>query len=285
MYGIPNMKIDKKIVERRIKLLEQEGIVFVNNTKIGYDYPLDKLSSNYDYIVFACGTSKPRTLNLPNSNLQGIIPAVEYLKDVTKSYLDGTNAQYNVKDKNVIIVGGGDTGNDCAGSAIRQGCKSLYQLEIMKEPPLENTLPWPNYPNKKKTDYGVKEAIKTLGYEIRLYETTIDEIVGNDHIEGVYVKNVELKDGKFINVPNSRKYLPCDTLIISMGFMGTSEEDLKHYNLKNSNYRIKLNEFKYNDKIYVCGDMKNGQSLVVSAITDGLNCANAIINNSLKLNN
>ena len=182
-----------------------------------------------------------------------------------------------MKDKNVIIIGGGDTANDCCGIAARQGAKSIIELEITKEPPLENTLPWPNYPNKKKTDYGVEEASFLMGKDVRRYETTIDEVVGDNYIEGVYIKKVEFVNGKFVDVPNTREYLPCDELIVAMGFLGTNDEDLSSYNMKANRNRIILNNFNYEANVYVCGDMKNGQSLVVVAIKDGIDCAQKII--------
>lgn len=277
MYGIPNMKIEKSIIERRIKLLSEEGIIFVNNTYIGKDYPLEKLKETYDEIIFCCGTSQPRTLNLENASLSGVVYAVDFLKETTRNLLDEKDFTYNMEGKNIIVVGGGDTGNDCVATSIRLGAKSVYELEIMKEPPLENTLPWPNFPNKKKTDYGIEEANATLGYDVRKYQTTISKIVGTDRIEGVYIKKVEFINGKFADIENSEEYLPCDYLIISMGFLGTSEEDIKLYNFNATNHRIKLNGFEYGDNVSVCGDMKNGQSLVVTAIKDGIDCADAII--------
>ena len=161
--------------------------------------------------------------------------------------------------------------------------KSITELEITKEPPLENTLPWPNYPNKKKTDYGVLEANTLMNYDIRRYETTIDEIVKEgDQMVGVYIKKVKfVNDGgrvKLQDVEGTREYLPCDYLIIAMGFIGTTTDDLNNYKLDSFNNRVKLNNFKYNDKISVCGDMKNGQSLVVIALKDGIDCAEQIIN-------
>ena len=152
MYGIPNMKIEKRIIERRINLLKEEGITFINNTKIGVDVTMDELNEKYDEIIFACGTSLARPLAVKNNDAKGIIYAVDFLTKTTKNLLDKAEFEYNLKDKNVIIVGGGDTANDCCGTAAREKAKSIIELEITKEPPLENTLPWPNYPNKKKTD-------------------------------------------------------------------------------------------------------------------------------------
>ena len=283
MYGIPNMKIEKTIIDRRINLLKEEGIKFINNTKVGKDVSMDNLNKKYDEIVFACGTSMPRRLSLPNSDVKGVIYAVDFLTETTKDLLDKKPFKYDLKDKNVIIVGGGDTANDCCGTAARQRAKSIMELEITKEPPAENTLPWPNYPNKKKTDYGVLEANELMGYDIRNYETTIDELVVKDNeLKGVYIKNVsfavENGRGVFKDIEGSRKYVDCDYLIIAMGFIGTTDEDLLLYGLENSLNRVKLNGFKYNDKISVCGDMKNGQSLVVVALKDGIDCAQNIIN-------
>jgi len=282
MYGIPNMKIEKRIIERRINLLKEEGITFINNTKIGVDVTMDELNEKYDEIIFACGTSLARPLAVKNNDAKGIVYAVDFLTKTTKNLLDKAEFEYNLKDKNVIIVGGGDTANDCCGTAAREKAKSIIELEITKEPPLENTLPWPNYPNKKKTDYGVLEANTLMGHDIRRYETTIDEVVKEDgKLTGVYIKKVKfVNEGgktKLVDVPNTKEYLPCDYLIIAMGFLGTTTEDLNNYKLDSVNNRVKLNNFKYNDKISVCGDMKNGQSLVVIAIKDGIDCADQLI--------
>ena len=283
MYGIPNMKIEKRIVDRRINLLKEEGITFIPNTKVGYDIAVDDLYEEYDDIIFACGTSLARPLALKNNDVEGILYAVDFLSSTTKCLLDGVDFKYNLKDKNVIIVGGGDTANDCCATAARFKAKSITELEITKEPPLENTLPWPNYPNKKKTDYGVLEANTLMGQDIRKYQTTIDEIVvENGKIVGVYIKKVEFvfENGKtkIQDIENTREYLPCDCLIIAMGFIGTKSEDLDAYKLESINNRVKLQDFNYDDRTYVCGDMKNGQSLVVIAIKDGLDCADKIIN-------
>ena len=279
MYGIPNMKLEKHIIERRIKLLEEEGIVFIKNTKIGYDLEVSKLLKDYDDVVFACGTSAPRPLMCKGSDAKGVLYAVDFLKETTKNLLDEKNFKYDLKDKNVIIIGGGDTANDCCGTAARENAKSVTELEITKEPPLENTLPWPNYPNKKKTDYGVFECNTVYGKDIRRYETTIDEVIKDkdNNIVGVNIKKVKFENGKFVDIPNTIEYLPCDYLIIAMGFLGTSDEDSNKYGIKTNRNRISLNGFNYDNNIFVCGDMKNGQSLVVVAIKDGIDCASKII--------
>jgi len=278
MYGIPNMKIEKHIIDRRVNLLKEEGIKFVTNTKIGTDVPMDEILESYDEVVFACGTSKARPLVCNGSDSKGVVYAVDFLKETTKNLLDKKDFTYNLKDKKVIILGGGDTANDCCGTAARGGASSIIEIEITDEPPKENTVPWPNYPNKKKTDYGVSEANYLMGRDIRIYNTTIDEVVSEKGIiKGVYIKKVKFEKGKFVDIPNTREYLDCDYLIICMGFLGTSEEDATSYNMTMNRNRFNLNNFRYNEKISVCGDMKNGQSLVVVAIKDGLDCANEII--------
>lgn len=282
MYGIPNMKIEKRIVERRINLLKDEGITFIANTKVGFDISMEELYKSYDDVVFACGTSLARGLAIKDNDAKGILYAVDFLTNATKSLLDGYDYGKEFKDKNVIVIGGGDTANDCCGTLARFKAKSITELEITKEPPLENTLPWPNYPNKKKTDYGVLEANTLMGSDIRRYETTIDSVVlEDDKLAGVYIKKVkfvyENGKSKIVDIEGTKEYLPCDYLIIAMGFIGTKEEDLKGYGLDSINNKIKLSNFNYDERTYVCGDMKNGQSLVVIAIKDGIDCADEII--------
>lgn len=285
MYGIPNMKIEKHIIDRRINLLKEEGITFINNCDVGKDLSVDDLKKEFDEIVFACGTTKARGLSLKNADAAGIIYAVDFLTDTTKSILDKKEFKYNLSGKNVIIIGGGDTANDCCATAARMNAKAITELEITKEPPLNNTLPWPNYPNKKKTDYGVLEANTLMGHDIRCYETTIDElVVKNNRLVGVFTKKVKFEDKRFVDVEGTRNYLDCDCLIIAMGFLGTKEEDMKAYGLIGDKYKINLNGFKYSDNISVCGDMKNGQSLVVIALKDGIECANNIITKYEKVN-
>ncbi|MCQ2797253.1 MAG: glutamate synthase subunit beta [Bacilli bacterium] len=276
-YGIPNMKLEKSVVERRIKMLSDEGIVFVNNTKIGTDYSMENLRKDYDEIIFACGTSEARRLKAKGVEKEGVYYALDFLTKTTKNLLDEKKFEIDCKDKDVVILGGGDTGNDCVGTAVREGAKSITLLEIMKEPPETNTLPWPNYPNGKKTDYGVFEANTVYGHDIRRYETTIDEVLGDDKVDGVVIKKVNFQNGKFIDIEGSKETIPCDILIVSMGFVGTSIEDALSYGMESFMNRIKLDGFRYDDKISVCGDMKSGQSLVVLAEKDGIDCAEYVI--------
>lgn len=277
MYGIPNMKLEKSIVERRIRLLQDEGIIFVNNTKIGVDYSMENLRNDYDEIIFACGTSKARPFTAKGNDKKGVYYAVDFLTKTTKNLLDEKKFEINCKGKDVVIVGGGDTGNDCVGTAVREGAKSVTLLEIMKEPPETNTLPWPNYPNGKKTDYGVFEANTVYGKDIRRYQTTVEEVLGEEYVNGIVIKRVNFVAGKFEDIPDTKETIPCDLLVVSMGFVGTSEEDSDSYEMKAEKNRIQLKGFAYDDKISVCGDMKNGQSLVVIAEKDGIDCAEYVI--------
>ncbi len=281
MYGIPNMKLDKSIVERRIRLLEEEGIKFIGNIKIGYDISIEEIKEKYDEIVFACGTSLPRGLNLEKDSLEGIYYAVDFLSMTTEDYLLKRNFTYDLKDKRVVIVGGGDTANDCCATAVRMQAKDIIELEITKEPPIKPTKEWPYYPNQKKTDYGVEEANIVLHKDIRKYQTTICRIYGKDKVEGVRIKKVEsvIENGKMVfrDIPNTEEDIVCDVILLAMGFLGTKKEDLRRYGMKDDSFIVSTKGHRYADHISVCGDMKNGQSLVVLAIKDGLDCAEEII--------
>lgn len=182
MYGIPNMKLEKQIVDRKIKVMEAEGVTFVTGTDVGKDIKADKLLKEYDRVVLACGASNPRDIQAPGRDAKGIYFAVDFLKANTKSLLDSDFADgkfVNTKDKNVVIIGGGDTGNDCVGTSIRHGCKSVTQIEMMPKAPdtrAENN-PWPEWPKVCKTDYGQQEAIAVFGHDPRIYESTVKEFV------------------------------------------------------------------------------------------------------------
>ena len=292
MYGIPNMKLDKYVVSRKVEYMKEEGVEFVCSTEIGKDVTLKELKRDYDAVVLCCGASKPRPLTVQGADLGGIHYAVEFLSKNTKSLLDSELADgkyISAKDKNVVIVGGGDTGTDCVGTSIRHGCKSVVQLEIMGEMPeqrAENN-PWPEYPKVKKTDYGQEEAIYVFGHDPRMYLTTITSAEGdkNGNITAVNVVNVEWKrspDGRMSPVPvaGSEKKLPCDLLLIAMGFTGP-EQTLAEQNGIETDAR---SNFKANEKdhktslrgVFAAGDCRRGQSLVVWAIREGREAAQAV---------
>ena len=226
MYGIPNMKLDKKVVERRINLMQEEGVVFKMNTEIGKNYPVVKLVDEFDAIVLCIGSTRPRPLTVPGAELNGVHYAVDFLTKNTKSLLDSEfkDRQFiNPKGKNVIIVGGGDTGTDCVGTSIRHGCKSVTQLEIMPELSETRTPsnPWPEWPRLKKTDYGQEEAICVFGKDPREYLTTITKIEGDEKgcVSKVHTVEVSWETGAPVPVPGTEKVRDCDLVLVAMGFL------------------------------------------------------------------
>ena len=292
MYGIPNMKLDKSVVERRVKLMEEEGITFTCNVEIGKDYAADKLDDDFDAVVLCIGAGNPRPLTVEGSNLNGIYYAVDFLSANTKSLLDSDlkDGQYiSAKDKNVIVVGGGDTGTDCVGTCIRHGCKSVTQLEIMSEAAEERRPdnPWPEWPRVKKTDYGQEEAIYLYGEDPREYLTTITKIEGNEYgnvqtVHTVEVEWVTTPTGALVPkpIPGTEKSRECDLILIAMGFLGpvqTIAEQLGMETDARSNFKASEKSHKTSVRgIFSAGDCRRGQSLVVWAIREGREAAAAV---------
>lgn len=182
MYGIPNMKLDKRIVKRRIDLMKREGVRFLTDTQVGRDVSADELRKSYDAVLLCYGAGQPRDLNVPGHDANGVRFAVDFLTDATKSVMDGVMPN-DARGRDVVIVGGGDTGNDCVGTSIRMGCKSVVQIEMMPKPPKERSRdnPWPEWPRVLKTDYGQQEAIAVFGREPRVFETTVKEILKDEN--------------------------------------------------------------------------------------------------------
>lgn len=283
MYGIPNMKLDKKVIDRRVEILQAEGVKFLKNTYIKTKAQANKLLKEYDAVVLACGSEKPRRINVENEDAKGVYFAVDFLTKTTKALLDNKPFELDVKDKNVVVVGGGDTGNDCVATTIRMGCKSVVQLEMMSEPPTKRMAnnPWPTWPLVKKTDYGQLEAIELFKKDPRVYNTTIDSIkLKDDKVESVSIVKVEKEvvDGKvnFNKVKGSKKNLPCDLLLIAAGFIGFNEELEKAFSIESRQGRVSCKDHKIKDNLFVCGDMEMGQSLVVKALASGIDCAKSI---------
>lgn len=287
MYGIPNMKLDKKIVERRIKLMSDEGVVFRTNTEIGKNYPAVKLVDEFDAVVLCTGSTNPRPLQVEGSDLNGVYYAVDFLSKNTKSLLDSDFEDrnfVNVKDKNVVVVGGGDTGTDCVGTSIRHGCKSVVQFEIMPEAPTERTAdnPWPEWPRLKKTDYGQEEAIYVFGKDPREYLTTITKIEGDEkgNVSKVHTVEVTWENGRPVPVKGSEKVRDCDIILIAMGFLGPEQELINQLTLdKDVRSNIKADEKNHKTSmkgIFAAGDCRRGQSLVVWAIREGREAAEAV---------
>lgn len=287
MYGIPNMKLDKKVVERRINLMKEEGITFKTDTEVGKNYPAIKLVDDFDAVVLCTGSTKPRGLNIAGADLNGIYYAVDFLSRNTKSLLDSEFKDrkfINTKDKNVVIIGGGDTGTDCVATSIRHGCKSVTQLEIMPEAPHERTAdnPWPEWPKLVKTDYGQEEAIYLFGKDPREYLTTVTGIEGDGkgNITKVHTVNVSWESGKPVPVKGTEKTLDCDILLIAMGFLGPEQELINQLALSTdarSNILADETTHKTSMKgIFAAGDCRRGQSLVVWAIREGREAAAAV---------
>lgn len=292
MYGIPNMKLDKKVVNRRIKLLEDEGVKFFTKSDICIDEPLrNKVLEEYDSIVLATGATKPRDLNVPGRNLKGIYFAVDYLKENTRSLLNNEVVSNHIssKDKNVLIIGGGDTGTDCVATSIRQGCKSVTQLEITNPLPKErlDSNPWPEWNRTLKVDYGQEESIEVFGQDPRKYCTSVKEFISDETGNVKAAKTIRVnwyqdENGRltFKEEEGSEEIIDVDIVMLAMGFLGTEEYisnsfDVNLDNRGNINAEYKL--FKTSrEKIFTCGDARRGQSLVVWAIREGLEAAKSI---------
>ncbi len=283
MYGIPNMKLEKSIVERRIKLMKREGIEFVLNADIGKDTPAEKIVSGYDAVVLACGAGNPRDIQAEGRDTQGIYFAVDFLKATTKSLINSNMADgeyISAKYKNVVIIGGGDTGNDCVGTSIRHGAKSVVQLEMMPMPPECRTAknPWPEWPKVLKTDYGQEEAIAVFGNDPRIYQTTVKRFISEDgKLTAVETVKLSFESGKPVQVPGSEEIIPADLVLIAAGFLGARDYITKAFDVEMTPRTcVKTEAGHYStsrEKIFTAGDMHRGQSLVVWAIREGRECA------------
>lgn len=293
MYGIPNMKLEKHIVDRKIKVMEAEGIVFKTGVDVGKDIKAEKLLKEYDRVVLACGASNPRDISVPGRDAKGIYFAVDFLKANTKSLLDSDfeDKKYvDTKGKNVVIIGGGDTGNDCVGTSIRHGCKSVTQIEMMPKAPDTRSAsnPWPEWPKICKTDYGQEEAIAVFSHDPRIYESTVKEFVKDKNGSLKAVKIVKLsweKDPasgrmKMSEVPGSEQTLPAEIVLIAAGFLGSQKyvTDAFHVDInERSNVKTGAGAYETSVKnVFTAGDMHRGQSLVVWAIREGREAARAV---------
>ena len=279
MYGIPNMKLPKEIVERRIRLMEAEGVRFELNTEA-----VPEELQGYDAVLLCGGARRPRSLNVEHMDAQGVMFAVDYLTAATRAVLGGQASEASAKDLHVVVVGGGDTGNDCVGTALRQGCASVTQLEMMPAPPEGRTPnnPWPEWPRILRTDYGQAEAIFRQGGDPRIYETTVKQILTDEwgRVSGLEtVKLQRTPEGRFEQVTGSEQTLPCGLLLIAAGFIGCEEKTLDRFALKADNRGRLMPEngsHHLEGRLFSAGDMRTGQSLVVRALADGRNAAREI---------
>jgi glutamate synthase (NADPH/NADH) small chain len=292
-YGIPNMKLDKSVIDRRVKIMEEEGVVFKTSVNVGVDVTAEELKKEFDAVVLCCGASNPRDINVPGRDANGISFAVDFLGKVTKTLLD-TNFEkppYELaKDKHVIVIGGGDTGNDCVGTTIRLGAASVTQLEMMPCPPTERAAnnPWPEWSRVLKTDYGQEEAIEVFGHDPRVYTTTVKEFIkdkkGNVK-QAVLVKLKSEKDpksGRMMMVPieGSESKVPCDLVLIAAGFLGSQKYVTDAFGVEvdgRTNVKTEAGQYASNvPNVFAAGDMHRGQSLVVWAIHEGREAAKAV---------
>jgi glutamate synthase (NADPH/NADH) small chain len=289
MYGIPNMKLDKtEVVLRRLALLEKEGVQFVCNTEVGKNYPAEKLLKEFDAVILATGATKPRDLPIPGRELKGIYFAMDFLTANTKSILDQhKNGSFiDAAGKDVVVIGGGDTGTDCVGTSIRHGCKSLVQVEILPKPPLDRSKdnPWPEWPKTYKLDYGQEEAAAKFGADPRVYLTTATKFEDDAHgqVKAVHLVQIEWTKndkGQFIprNIPGTEKVLPAQLVLLAMGFLGPEQPLLESLGIERdprSNAKAEFEKYTTNLKgVFAAGDCRRGQSLVVWAFNEGRGAA------------
>ena len=293
MYGIPNMKLGKHVVDRRVDLLMQEGVEFMTNTDVGKDISTDELQNNFDAVVFTTGATKARDLPAENRNAKGIYPAMDYLTSNTKSLLDNgiaDESQLSAKGKNVIVIGGGDTGTDCIGTSLRQGAKSIINFELMSQPPehRSDTNPWPEWPVIFRVDYGHEESNKVFGNDPRRYQLLTKAFLkdSNGDVKGIKTINVDFVDGKLTEIDGTEKTWDAELVLLSMGFLSPEHYLSDDANIEldeRGNYQSKHGEFNTSRKgVFSAGDCRRGQSLVVWAINEGRGVANSV--NSFLLN-
>jgi NAD(P)H-dependent glutamate synthase small subunit len=292
MYGIPNMKLAKNdVVERRVQLMRDAGVEFVTNTEVADgdngSVAVDALKSTNDAVLLTTGATVPRDLTIPGRELSGVHFAMDFLSANTKSLLDSNlqdQAHISAKDKNVIVIGGGDTGTDCIGTSLRHGCKSLVNFELFPQPPEDRAAnnPWPTWPKIFRVDYGHEEARARQGEDPRVYSVSSLCFIGDDNgqLTGVRTVEVVMQDGKFENVPGTEKDWPADLVFLAMGFLGpehTVSDPLGLDYDERSNYQAEYGRYATNvEKVFAAGDCRRGQSLVVRAINEGREAAREI---------
>lgn len=292
MYGIPNMKLEKTIIERRLDVMREEGITFRTSVNVGKDISFEELNKEFDRIVLSCGASNPRDIKAEGRDANGIYFAVDFLKSTTKALLDNglTEGYISAKGKNVLVIGGGDTGNDCVGTCVRHGAKSILQLEMMPKLPdtrAENN-PWPEWPRVCKTDYGQEEAAAVFGKDPREYQTTVKEFIkdNNGDLKAVVLVKLDaVKDSKtdrlnMTPIEGSEYIVDCELALIAAGFLGSESYVTDSFGValdgrtnvagQNGTHLTSV------PNVFTAGDMHSGQSLVVRAIRDGRDCAREV---------
>lgn len=300
-YGIPNMKLDKRSIDRRVKLMEEAGVVFKCGINVGKDISAKEIEASFDRVVLCCGASKPRDISVPGRDASGIYFAVDFLKEVSKKLMDEDYDAAKImkakdftfgslKGKSVVVIGGGDTGNDCVGTSIRLGASSVTQLEMMPPAPKVRSEknPWPEWPKILKTDYGQEEAIFCFGKDPRIFKTTVTDFIKDDSGKLTGLKTVELESRQdpetkrmsMVPVAGTEAELKADLVLIAAGFLGSEDYISESFSVeKTPRTNIKTEEGKYQtskNNIFTAGDVHRGQSLVVWAIAEGRACAKAV---------
>jgi glutamate synthase (NADPH/NADH) small chain len=292
MYGIPNMKLQKELVQRRVDILAEEGIVFVANIEVGKDISVDQVERDFDAVVLCIGATVPRDLPVEGRELNGVHFAMDFLKANTKSLLDSEHKDgyyINSNGKNVVVIGGGDTGTDCIGTSLRHKCNSAIQLEIMPRPPgkRSNENPWPQWPKQLLVDYGQSEAIEVQGQDPRQYLVMTKKIESDGHgnVKAVHTVNITWQrndNGQMFSqeVAGSEKVIPADIVLIAMGFIGPEGGLIEKFDLdqdNRSNIAAKYDKFTTSKQgVFAAGDGRRGQSLIVWAIDEGRRCAREV---------
>ncbi len=279
MYGIPNMKLEKHLVDRRVQLMAEEGVAFRTGVEVGRNLSGAELRTQSDAVVLCCGATNPRDLPIPGRELDGVHQAMEYLTVNTKWLLDGEQGRPRIDaaGKDVLVIGGGDTGTDCVGTAMRQGCTSMTQIEIVPEfPP---SLPWPEFGRTSTPDYGQEEAAAAFGTEPRRYSVTAESFTGgaDGRVQEVHLVDVEWSQGRPTPVPGSERAVPAGLVLLSMGFLGPESpllDELRIDRDDRSNAAAEYGRFTTNvDGVFAAGDVRRGASLVVWAIMEGRGAA------------
>ncbi|MCX7886858.1 MAG: glutamate synthase subunit beta [Verrucomicrobiae bacterium] len=292
IYGIPNMKLDKReVLMRRLRIMEQEGVVFRPDTEVGENYPVEALREEFHAIVLAIGATKPRDLNLPGRNLKGVHFAMEFLTASTRALLAGQRNSdlVDAAGKDVVVIGGGDTGTDCVATALRQGCRTVTQLEILPKPPDARAPdnPWPEWPRVYRLDYGQEEAVAKLGADPRRYQVTAKEFLGDEAgrvraVVAVQVRWERDAQGRWTpkHILGTEKTIPAQLVLLAMGFLGPEEQLLTQLRVKRDergNVDAEYGRFTTNVRgVFAAGDCRRGQSLVVWAIHEGRACAREV---------
>jgi glutamate synthase (NADPH/NADH) small chain len=291
MYGIPAMKLDKSLVERRVKLMEDAGVRFLTGVEVGKSVSVSELRAGHDALVICGGACKPRDLPVEGRNLRGVHFAMEFLTANTRSLLDsgGTDASpIQAHDKHVVVVGGGDTGNDCVGTALRQGCKSVTQLEILPRPPVERAMdnPWPLWPKIYRVDYGQEEAAARFGADPRLFSVQTKRLLGEGQVQAIEIADIrfvpqpERRPPKIEEFPGTVRTLPADLVLLAMGFVGPERDGMLAELAVDidgrGNVAVDENQQTSIPGVFAAGDMARGQSLVVWAIMEGRQAARGV---------